>query len=271
MVSSRPQSAFSLVELSIVLVILGLLTGGILAGQSLIRAAELRAVASEYTRWVTATQTFRDKYFMIPGDLSNATSFWGAAGGIGTGLDAPCRTAMQVHGHTGTCNGDGDGTLASQSSGILNDASMYWDHLVHAGFVEGNYAYMSPWPAPQVIGVHTPVSKITASGWFPCHTARGNFGRGANNMLILSKPPWSSAACGSGLSTGLSGPEAWNIDTKIDDGQAGHGRFTATNSYDAQIGCITSAGGFSAEALPAAYVLNSNTQPACHLYVLLTP
>lgn len=59
--------AFSLVELSIVLVILGLLTGGILAGQSLIRAAELRAVSTEYSRYITATQSFRDKYFAVPG------------------------------------------------------------------------------------------------------------------------------------------------------------------------------------------------------------
>ncbi len=54
------KNGFSLVELSIVLVILGLPTGGILAGQSLIRAAELRSVSTEYNRFVTATQSFRD-------------------------------------------------------------------------------------------------------------------------------------------------------------------------------------------------------------------
>ncbi|MFM9890490.1 MAG: type II secretion system protein, partial [Rickettsiales bacterium] len=70
---------FSLVELSIVLVILGLLTGGILSGQSLIRAAELRSVSTEYNRYVTAVQTFRDKYFALPGDMTNAQSFWGSS------------------------------------------------------------------------------------------------------------------------------------------------------------------------------------------------
>ena len=50
--------AFSLVELSIVLVILGLLTGGILAGQNLIRAAELRSVITEFKTYQTAVMTF---------------------------------------------------------------------------------------------------------------------------------------------------------------------------------------------------------------------
>ena len=70
------RKGFSLVELSIVLVILGLLVGGVLSGQSLIRAAELRAATQEYQRYYTATQTFRDKYFAIPGDFNNAQAFW---------------------------------------------------------------------------------------------------------------------------------------------------------------------------------------------------
>ena len=63
------KRAFSLVELSIVLVILGLLVGSVLAGQSLIRAAELRSVATEYNKYVTASRTFRDRYFGLPGVL----------------------------------------------------------------------------------------------------------------------------------------------------------------------------------------------------------
>ena len=71
------RAAFSLVELSIVLVILGLLTGGILTGQNLIRAAELRSVVTEFQTYQTAVMTFRDKYFALPGDMTNATDFWG--------------------------------------------------------------------------------------------------------------------------------------------------------------------------------------------------
>ena len=66
------KNAFSLVELSIVLAILGLLTGGILTGQTLIRAAELRAVSTEFQRYQSAVNTFRDKYFSLPCDIRNS-------------------------------------------------------------------------------------------------------------------------------------------------------------------------------------------------------
>lgn len=93
---------FSLVELSIVLVILGLLTGGILAGQSLIRAAELRSYITDVQRYPAAVNAFKDKYFAYPGDMANATKFWGALGGDGTGNDAACQ-ALSASGLP-TCN-----------------------------------------------------------------------------------------------------------------------------------------------------------------------
>jgi hypothetical protein len=79
MQADRSYSAegFSLVALSVVWVNLGLLTGGILTAQSLIRAAELRSITTDYNRFITASQTFRDKYFALPGDMRNATRFWG--------------------------------------------------------------------------------------------------------------------------------------------------------------------------------------------------
>ena len=83
----RTRYGFSLVELSIVLVILGLLVGGVLTGQSLIRAAELRSVSTEYSRYVASVHTFRDKYFALPGDMTNATQFWGTAAVLPRCLD----------------------------------------------------------------------------------------------------------------------------------------------------------------------------------------
>lgn len=100
------QKAFSLVELSIVLVILGLLTGGILAGQSLIRASELRAVVTEYERYIAASHTFRDKYMAIPGDMANATRFWGDDAAL-------CADAGITNGTPGTCNGNANGSIGA--------------------------------------------------------------------------------------------------------------------------------------------------------------
>lgn len=83
-----PNGGFSLVELSIVLVILGLLVGGILGGQSLIHAAELRAIPTETEKYQTALNTFRMKYFALAGDFDKATSFWGNADTDGNGGDS---------------------------------------------------------------------------------------------------------------------------------------------------------------------------------------
>ena len=127
------RSAFSLVELSIVLVILGLLTGGILAGQNLIRAAELRSVTTQMTQYRTAFYTFRDKYFAIPGDMRNAIDFWGAQDGAdGVGLDCfndPSSTQA-------TCNGDGDGDIQLYP---MTETYRAWQHLANAGLIEGTY------------------------------------------------------------------------------------------------------------------------------------
>src|SRR5437660_1073388 len=99
------RHGFTLLELSIVLVIIGLLIGGIFVGQSLIHNAQLNAVISEFNRYQTAVQSFKQQYNTLPGDMSNATSFWGSAGG--TGSDATC--AVVVSTTAATCNGNGDG------------------------------------------------------------------------------------------------------------------------------------------------------------------
>ena len=127
------KHAFSLVELSIVLVILGLLTGGILTGQSLIRASELRSVTTEYQRYITATQTFRDKYFALPGDMNNATRFWGDD-------NAACADAAIPNGTPGTCNGNGNGGLEWAGASATGERFQFWKHLSLAGVIEGTYS-----------------------------------------------------------------------------------------------------------------------------------
>lgn len=154
---------FSLVELSIVLVILGLLTGGILAGQSLIRAAELRAVSTEYNRYIAAVGTFRDKYFALPGDMSNATKFWTTAGTCPGNNASPSTTQA-------TCDGNADGHVL-QNAATANETFRFWQHLANGGLIEGSYSGVSNSASATgveaLVGSNVPRSKISQVGWSP--------------------------------------------------------------------------------------------------------
>jgi prepilin-type N-terminal cleavage/methylation domain-containing protein len=66
--SSAGQKGFTLVELSIVLVIIGLIVGGVLVGQDLIQAAETRSIIAQIEKYNVAGNTFRLKYGVFPGD-----------------------------------------------------------------------------------------------------------------------------------------------------------------------------------------------------------
>lgn len=78
-------SGFTLIELSIVLVIIGLIVGGVLVGRDLIRAADIRQTGSLIEKLDTAVNIFRNKYDCLPGDCLNATQFGFAANGNGDG------------------------------------------------------------------------------------------------------------------------------------------------------------------------------------------
>lgn len=226
------KRGFSLVELSIVLVILGLLVGGVLSGKSLIHAAELRAVSNEFQKYLTATNTFRDKYFALPGDMTNATSFWGSAGGNGS--NAPCQAAA----HTGTltCNGNGNGIIAFDVSAQVIEGSHYWKHLANAGLIEGTYDASGS----LIIGQDVPASRLAPNYFYPMagggYYAGDVYSFGADygkNLLYYSNyNTWS----GTPDSAPFTPEDAWNIDTKLDDGKPGTGKIIAvkgdaTNSF----------------------------------------
>jgi len=80
------KSAFTLIELSIVIVIIGLLAGGVLVGKDLIAYAEMRRFISDYQEYESAYNTFKLKYNCIPGDCVGAsTDFWSWSLGGATG------------------------------------------------------------------------------------------------------------------------------------------------------------------------------------------
>lgn len=255
------RSGFSLVELSIVLVILGLLTGGILAGQSLIRASELRAVSTEYQRYISAVGAFRDKYFALPGDFTKATSFW-TANGTCPGVSGTAAA--------GVCNGDGSGMIEPGAT-TSNELFGAWEHLATAGLVEGSYTGNTGHAATAqnrmpIYGTNAPVSKVSGSAGWTFHS-QGTylvsdvlfFEGDYSNMLALG------TATPNGYGPVLKPEEAWNIDTKMDDGKPGLGKIRTREDYGTT--CSDLAASATNAASLSSYLLTNNAI-ACNLMFL---
>ena len=67
------QSGFTLVEIAIVLVIIGLLLGGVLKGQELINSAKIKNLINDLNGLSTAVYAYQDRYRALPGDDAGAT------------------------------------------------------------------------------------------------------------------------------------------------------------------------------------------------------
>ena len=130
---------FSLVELSVVLVVIGLLVGGVVAAQVMLKASEMKAVATEFQKYRAAIGSFREKYYAIPGDMPNAVAFWGAqTGSTADGLDSACVALTYTTPSTtsATCNGDGN-QLAGNTDATAHERWRFWQHLANAGLIAG--------------------------------------------------------------------------------------------------------------------------------------
>lgn len=244
-VPTRSQG-FSLIELSIVLVILGLLTGGILAGQSLIHAAKLRKIGVDVTSYITATQSFRDRYQALPGDMRNATLFWGVAGAD----PAKCTNILTDTGPaTATCNGDGNGRIVGKTYGVPNagtggESYRYWQHLQNAGLLAGNLTGTAG-PTGNVLhivpGTNVPAAGISQAGWYITYHSTGddipNNWRFSSTVIgpyehfFALGNPWGTSiinlvgpSYGGNSSAALKPEDAWNIDMKLDDGKPAGGK-----------------------------------------------
>jgi len=113
------QKGFTLVEIAIVLVIIGLLLGGILKGQEMITQAKIKNVIADFSGISAAYHGYQDRYRAIPGDDPNAGTRWSAA---------PAATPG---------NGDGQVVGAYKSPTATDESRLWWDHLRRAGFVAG--------------------------------------------------------------------------------------------------------------------------------------
>jgi prepilin-type N-terminal cleavage/methylation domain-containing protein len=116
----RRQQGFTLVEIAIVLVIIGLLVGGVLKGQEMLTNAKVGRVEDDYKAISAAILAYQDRYGVLPGDDPSAsTRFQGA--------------------WTAADNGDGNGTIQGDWNGVDStlESRKAWKHLRGAGFLAG--------------------------------------------------------------------------------------------------------------------------------------
>lgn len=252
------KSGFSLIELSIVLVILGLLIAGVSGGASLIKSAELRAATAEYKNFTTAMGAFQTQFDGLPGDYNGGavpltSAAPGAAGNFSTGnaYTRPTTATLAPTYVNGviTVVGTGTGFWPNQNSLIehLNlESLVFWGDLKNVGldFAPNNALYNTGPLVVPVVGTTTPASKIKNSGWYIdafsslgsliVGTApQGNIVYPGNNFILASTLTVAPSIANSFL-TGtapfggiLTGTDAETIDNKIDDGLPGTGRVKA--------------------------------------------
>ena len=220
---NKRSRGFTLIELSIVLVVIGLLAGGVLVGQDLIRAAEVRAQISQIEKFNTAVNTFRGKYQAIPGDMNVA-----AATQFGFAVGANCS------GSQGARDGNGliDGGIQPWPLGQAEfETALFWQdissiHLIDGSYPNGGISVGCVDPgytvASTVIGEYIPPAKI----------GRGNYvyvyETGGSNWYGLVAVTSISATGGVLSNQTIPAIQAYNMDKKMDDGLPATGNVQAT-------------------------------------------
>ena len=118
------EAGFTLVEIAIVLVIIGLLLGGVLKGQEMITQAKIKNIINDFNGVTVAVTSYQDRYRAIPGDDLNASARWT--------VQAPA-------------SGDGNGVIkglynappGAAAPATAAESNLFWQHLRIAGFVPG--------------------------------------------------------------------------------------------------------------------------------------
>ncbi len=179
------QRGFTLIEIAIVLVIIGLLLGGVLKGQELITSARVRNLISLQDGVKAAFFGFQDRFRAYPGDYAAATGNINGA----------------------TVNGDGDGRIELAGAVVAREDIAVWEHLSRAGFINGSYTYAAaPSPATNAISPYTVPMQLI-------------------NDAVYDDPGVAVAKHNIKTGNQIPGDIMAELDRKIDDGDALRGSF----------------------------------------------
>jgi len=208
------NNGFSLLELAIVMTAIGLMMGGIIVAQTMIRSAKVNAVISDISRYTGAFTDFRDKYQALPGDMPTAENFWGS--------DTTCpATVYTATPHIVTCNGDGNGHIDGTT-----EPFRAWQQMSNAGFISGTYTGVSGTGGAlhHVLARNAPVAVLDGGGfdlfWLGNKSGDANFYDAYYPVRLGIGGPTATSYFYAPLFTPT---EALSIDRKVDDGAPGTG------------------------------------------------
>ncbi len=204
----------SLAELSIVLAVIGLLLAAVIGGLGIRKSSELRGFMTDISGFQVSIEGFDSKYSDLPGDMSDAFTYWNGSSCSAAGTNTEC-------------NGDSDGRIeigpgssVSSNETVISSVSdveafRAWQHLVLSEFLTGNYTGIATTPSggsnkkQTDIGVNIPASKRVKVGYSIAYSSA----RDRNEITV-------GAFYSDNLNTNaaLTPTEALAIDKKIDDG-----------------------------------------------------
>ena len=193
-INGPKDAGFSLIELSIVVVIIAILIGAVVQGRGMIENAKLRTIISEVSEHRVSLNSFYAKYNKFPGDFDEAVAYWGGT----------------------TTDGDNDGQIEFVTGGVY-EGYRAWQHLSYAKMI--NVALVGTETTGAAV-LETDIPKsIHKGGYFLEYAV---FGLTDANVLVLGGPVATSSApiLVSGIFT-IS--QAHKIDNKSDDGEPSTG------------------------------------------------
>jgi prepilin-type N-terminal cleavage/methylation domain-containing protein len=175
--SKLSYPGFTLVELSLVIVIIGFIVAGIVGGQTLVKQAQLRSTFSKMQAYKSATMSFKDIYNDLPGDFKQATSYW--PGGV---------------------TEDGDGNRRIDGWALVDEDLCFFPHLSLSQVINESFSYSGA--APMFIGQTNPKTPFSNVTIYAINTSDlGGGGNVANkNVLVLAAKTTTFVAQGAAVS-----------------------------------------------------------------------